>query len=59
MANNLVELAKAGNAAANIFWLKSQGKWREKDSEDYIDEKITEEINKLRKKLKPKHKKDY
>lgn len=59
MANNLVTLAKAGNAAANIFWLKSQAKWREKDVEDYLDEKITEEINKLRKSLKPKHKKEY
>ena len=29
MANNLVTLAKSGNAAANIFWLKAQGKWRE------------------------------
>jgi hypothetical protein len=29
MANNLVELAKAGNAAANIFFLKSRAGWRE------------------------------
>jgi transcriptional regulator with XRE-family HTH domain len=31
MANNLVKLAKGGNAAANIFWLKAQAKWRESD----------------------------
>ena len=29
MANNLVKLAKGGNAAANIFWLKAQAKWRD------------------------------
>jgi len=34
MANNLVKLAKAGNAAANIFWLKARAKWKEKDEED-------------------------
>jgi hypothetical protein len=59
MANNLVKLAKAGNAAANIFWLKCQAKWREKDDETYIDEKISEEIKKIRKELKSKNKKQY
>lgn len=33
MANNLVKLAKAGNAAANIFWLKARAKWKEGDEE--------------------------
>ena len=31
MANNLVKLAKGGNAAANIFFLKARAKWREAD----------------------------
>jgi hypothetical protein len=33
MANNLVKLAKGGNAAANIFWLKARAKWKERDEE--------------------------
>lgn len=33
MSNNLVKLAKAGNAAANIFWLKARAKWKERDEE--------------------------
>lgn len=34
MANNLVKLAKGGNAAANIFWLKSRAKWKEGDEDN-------------------------
>lgn len=34
MANNLVKLAKGGNAAANIFWLKARAKWKEGDEEN-------------------------
>lgn len=34
MANNLVRLAKGGNAAANIFWLKARAKWKEGDEEN-------------------------
>ena len=37
MANNLVKLAKAGNAAANIFWLKARAKWRDTPDEDKKD----------------------
>lgn len=33
MANNLVELARSGNAAANIFWLKSRANWKESKEE--------------------------
>lgn len=59
MANNLVKLAKAGNAAANIFWLKSQAKWREREIEEQLDEEILEEIRKLRKQLSTKNRKEY
>ena len=31
MGSNLVKLAKAGNVAANIFYLKTQAGWREQD----------------------------
>ena len=34
MANNLVKLAKGGNAAANIFWLKARAKWKEGDEDN-------------------------
>ena len=33
MANNLVKLAKAGNGACNIFYLKARAKWKENDDE--------------------------
>jgi len=33
MGMNLVQLAKAGNVTANIFYLKTQGGWREVDAE--------------------------
>jgi hypothetical protein len=29
MASNLIQLAKAGNVAANIFYLKTQANWKE------------------------------
>ena len=51
MANNLVKLAKGGNAAANIFWLKARAKWKEGD-EDVADiiakaEKTLSEVKEL------------
>ena len=46
MANNLVKLAKAGNAAANIFWLKARAKWRDGDERD---QENPEERNKKKK----------
>lgn len=51
MANNLVKLAKGGNAAANIFWLKARAKWKEGD-EDVADmiakaEKTLEEVKEI------------
>lgn len=51
MANNLVKLAKGGNAAANIFWLKARAKWKEGD-EDVADmiakaEKTLNEVKEL------------
>jgi len=33
MGSNLVQLAKAGNVSANIFYLKTQGGWKEQESE--------------------------
>jgi hypothetical protein len=33
MGMNLVKLAKAGNVSANIFYLKTQGGWKEEQSE--------------------------
>jgi len=33
MGSNLVQLAKAGNVSANIFYLKTQGGWKEEQSE--------------------------
>jgi hypothetical protein len=33
MGSNLVQLAKAGNVSANIFYLKTQGGWKEQDAE--------------------------
>lgn len=31
MGSNLVKLAKSGNVSANIFYLKTQGGWKEQD----------------------------
>lgn len=49
MANNLVKLAKAGNAAANIFWLKHHG-WSDQDKKGavaahFINEAILDKLN--------------
>ena len=33
MGSNLVKLAKAGNVSANIFYLKTQGGWKEEQAE--------------------------
>ena len=33
MGGNLIKLAKAGNVAANIFYLKTQAGWKEDQSE--------------------------
>jgi hypothetical protein len=33
MGNNLVKLAKEGNVAANIFYLKTKGGWQELQQE--------------------------
>ena len=33
MGQNLVELAQTGNVTANIFYLKTQGGWRETDND--------------------------
>jgi hypothetical protein len=33
MASNLIQLAKAGNVAANIFYLKTQANWKEDNVE--------------------------
>ena len=33
MGSNLVKLAKQGNVTANIFYLKTQGGWKEQESE--------------------------
>lgn len=48
MANNLVKLAKAGNAAANIFFLKARAKWRENDEDNTeVLNKATEALAKM------------
>ncbi len=48
MANNLVTLAKNGNAAANIFFLKARAKWREGDEDNSdILNKANEALNKM------------
>lgn len=33
MGSNLVKLAKQGNVTANIFYLKTQGGWKEQEAE--------------------------
>lgn len=33
MGSNLIQLAKAGNVAANIFYLKTQAGWKETESD--------------------------
>lgn len=33
MGSNLIQLAKAGNVAANIFYLKTQAGWKEEQSD--------------------------
>jgi hypothetical protein len=33
MGSNLIQLAKAGNVSANIFYLKTQAGWRENEAE--------------------------
>lgn len=33
MGSNLIQLAKAGNVTANIFYLKTQGGWKEEQHE--------------------------
>ena len=33
MGTNLVQLAKAGSVAANIFYLKTQAGWKESEQE--------------------------
>ena len=33
MGSNLVQLAKSGNVSANIFYLKTQGGWKEEQQE--------------------------
>lgn len=34
MGSNLVQLAKSGNVTANIFYLKTQGGWKETEAEE-------------------------
>lgn len=49
MANNLVTLAKNGNAAANIFFMKARAKWKEGDEDAAeILNKATEALNQMR-----------
>lgn len=63
MANNLVKLAKAGNAAANIFFLKARAKWREGDLdiEALVNQTaaLKEEMRAIRDELDAKNKRDY
>jgi len=33
MGSNLIQMAKGGNVTANIFYLKTQGGWRETEAE--------------------------
>jgi hypothetical protein len=33
MGSNLIQLAKAGNVAANIFYLKTQAGWKEEQAD--------------------------
>ena len=33
MGSNLIQLAKAGNVAANIFYLKTQAGWKETEAD--------------------------
>jgi DNA-binding CsgD family transcriptional regulator len=43
---------------AQIFWLKTRGKWKEEKDQDK-EEKILEEMMKLREELAAKNKKEY
>lgn len=48
MANNLVKLAKAGNAAANIFFLKARAKWKENDDADERINNLEQDIKEMK-----------
>lgn len=34
MGSNLIQMAKGGNVTANIFYLKTQGGWKEQEAEE-------------------------
>lgn len=49
------------NLRAQIFWLKTQARWRTQDTEALVDqnERLRAEAETLRAQLNQKHKKDY
>jgi hypothetical protein len=50
---------KKDDLSAQIFWLKTRARWREKDKDENTDDKILEEVKKLREELKAKNEKEY
>jgi glucose-6-phosphate isomerase len=50
---------KKEDVTAMIFWLKTRAGWRDKDKEDDTNEKILEEVKKLREELDAKNKKEF
>lgn len=59
MANNLVKLAKGGNAAANIFYMKARARWRENEEErDNTLDQIKQDIAEMKELAKKRFNKE-
>lgn len=48
IAHSLFQQAKSGNVAAQIFWLKTRGRWRENGGEDDSDGAAASAVEKMR-----------
>jgi hypothetical protein len=60
VANCLYQKALHGDVTAQIFYLKTQGRWRTEDSKQIEnDEEILKELKELRANLDAKNRKDY
>lgn len=61
IAGSLYNNAKGGDTTAQIFWLKTRGRWRTEDSVKLAEsnEELTRELKELRAKLDAQNKREF
>lgn len=61
IARSLYNNAKSGDTTAQIFWLKTRGRWRTEDSAKLSEsnDELAKEVRELRAKLDAQNKREY